>query len=328
MQRAKAPFFMVGMPRSGTTMLRELLNNSPDIWISSAEGHFIAYYARRIGRYRDLTDWRNFERLAATVRRSRAFAAWAARGVHIESREWYEACGGYEWPAILDALYRLVHQQELSGEGRAWADILWGDKTPVHLTMIPELATMFPEARFIHIVRDVRDCCLSAQRAWGRHPLRTAQQWAERVPAARKAGEMLGPERYCEVRYEDVLRDPCRELERLFGFLGVASPGTAGELFRGASSGGGAAGQRRVVAENAYKWKSAMPASLQRSVESIAGGALSERGYERVHPDVVPTHVTWPRMAFYRLRDFGCWWRYVRNRMGGWLKALKFVLAH
>jgi hypothetical protein len=221
-----------------------------------------------------------------------------------------------------------VHQQELHGEGHAWADILWGDKTPVNLTMIPELATTFPEARFIHIVRDVRDCCLSAQRAWGRHPLRTAQQWAERVPAARKAGEMLGPERYCEVRYEDVLRDPRRELERLFGFLGVATPSKTGELFRSAASGGGASGQRHVVAENSHKWKTTMSPGLRRSVESIAGGALSQWGYERMHPDVVPTRVTWPKIAFYRLRDFGYWWWYVRNRKGGWFRALRFLLAH
>ena len=49
-ERAVPPFFLVGNPRSGTKMLRELLNASPDVWMSEVESHFIPKFTRTLAR--------------------------------------------------------------------------------------------------------------------------------------------------------------------------------------------------------------------------------------------------------------------------------------
>ena len=64
MERAVPPFFLVGNPRSGTKMLRELLNASPAVWMSEVESHFIPKFTRGIDRYGNLADLDGFARLA------------------------------------------------------------------------------------------------------------------------------------------------------------------------------------------------------------------------------------------------------------------------
>ena len=100
MERAVPPFFVVGNPRSGTKMVRELLNASPDLWMSEVESHFIPKFTRAIDRFGDLADRAAFERLAAALRGTRAFWQWEHRGVHVSNDEWWDACprGGRPHP--------------------------------------------------------------------------------------------------------------------------------------------------------------------------------------------------------------------------------------
>jgi hypothetical protein len=67
-ERAVPPFFVVGNPRSGTKMLRELLNASPDLWMSEVESHFIPRFTRTIGPLRGPADRAAFDRLTAALR--------------------------------------------------------------------------------------------------------------------------------------------------------------------------------------------------------------------------------------------------------------------
>src|SRR3712207_7075395 len=84
------------------------------------------------------------------------------------------------------------------------SDLIWGDKSPMYTEHIGLLAELYPQARFIHIVRDARDCCLSAHNAWRKNMVRWAQRWAEGVTKARADGRRI-PDRYLEIRYEDLL---------------------------------------------------------------------------------------------------------------------------
>ena len=88
----------------------------------------------------------------------------------------------------------------------------------MHMRM---LAEQFPEARFIHLVRDGRDVMLSLRDQPFAPSSFTgvAEYWAGRVERARQAGERLGPGRYRELRYEDLVADPERELGRLCEFV-------------------------------------------------------------------------------------------------------------
>jgi hypothetical protein len=325
--RAEPPFFVVGNPRSGTKMFRELLNRSPDIWISDVESHFIPRFTRDIGRYGDLGQRASFDRLADALRGTRAFWHWTRRGVHVDTDRWWSLCRSRDWPGVLEALFRCVHEQEIAEPPKPWADILWGDKTPAYMEELPLLAELYPHARFVHLVRDPRDCVLSTRDAWGNTPLRTAQEWADRVRRCRRAGSHLGAARYFEVRYEDLVRDVRTQLGAVFAFLGVPTPPDAGRFLRMPENLGSARGAGEVVTKNRNKWKDAMSVDMRRDVEGITGDLLDAYGYEREHPDLPTRRLPAGRIALYRVRDAWRQLQFRRKEQGGWVRGLRFLLA-
>ena len=129
---------------------------------------------------------------------------------------------------------------------------------------LPLLATLYPQARFVHLVRDPRDCVLSTQDAWGNTPLRTAQEWADRVRRCRSAGLALGRGRFLELRYEDLVGDVRGQLAGVFDFLGVPTPADAGQFLRVPENLGSARGAAEVVTRNRQKWKQTHVADVRR----------------------------------------------------------------
>jgi hypothetical protein len=325
--RAEPPFFVVGNPRSGTKMLRELLNASPAVWISDVESNFIPRFTREIARYGDLGRFDTFERLAADLEGTRAFWHWARRGVRIDRRRWFEACPRHDWAGVLHGLFRSVFPLEMPGDPRPWETMVWGDKTPLYMVEMPLLARLFPAARFVHIVRDPRDCALSSAAAWGNSMLRTAQEWTDRVRICRRDGAALGVGRFLEIRYEDLIADPPAVLARIFGFLGVPAPAQPGRLARVPENVGSARGAEQVLAENQRKWQRRMTPAMRRRFERVCGDLLDALGYEREYPDLEPWRVPPLRMRAYALRDA---WRQIqfrRRELGGWWASLVFLLT-
>ena len=96
---------------------------------------------------------------------------------------------------------------------------------PVDALHIADLSRAFPQAQFVHIVRDGRDVYLSlASKRWrdrGHTPYELGRYWARTVTEAGAAGAWLGPQRYLLVRYEDLVLDTRSTLERVTAFLGV-----------------------------------------------------------------------------------------------------------
>lgn len=326
MRRADPPFFLVGNPRSGTKMLRELLNRSPDIWISDIESHFIPQFTRRLAEFGDLADRANFRKLHDAMSRTRAFWYWQRRDVVIDVDVWYATCVTHDWPGVLEGLFHLVHAQEIRHPPRPWGQILWGDKTPVYMTEVALLASVFPKARFVHLVRDPRDCALSGAHTWGDSPLRTAQRWADRTRICRNAGQELGTERYLELRYEDLVGDVRAVLSGVFDFLGVPLPADAGQFLRVPENLGEARGAAEVVGRNRHKWKARMEPALRRRIEGIAGDLISALGYEREYPDLPLRRLSTMELGMLRVRDA---WRQVqfRRRELGWWGAITFLRA-
>ncbi len=104
----------------------------------------------------------------------------------------------------------------------------WGDKTPLYMQHLPLLERLFPDARYVHLIRDGRDTAVSflsmpagiVTRSWA-HPETAGEfacQWRAEVEAARALGERVG-DRYLEVRYEEPSRTPMRSCA-----LSAASP--------------------------------------------------------------------------------------------------------
>lgn len=272
--RFDGPLFLVGMPRSGTKLLRDMLNNHPQIAIPAAETELLPAWA---------ADWPTGQSLSSFD----AFQPWAARWQgaafftylreeqrqNIDLRAWHAACPQHDLPGVFEGLVRVAAGARPEG--------LWGDKSPGYIAHLPLLWRLWPQARVVHIVRDVRDYVLSMQKAWGKHPVRAAQRWSDRVTEARVEGAARGPARYHELHYERLITDPAAVLAEVCAFAGRAAAPGMDRLHRPAENLGRAAGATTILADNVARWRTELSPALLDAVEAVAGPTLAAAGYER-----------------------------------------------
>ncbi|MFO1205155.1 MAG: sulfotransferase [Burkholderiales bacterium] len=316
----EGPLFVVGMPRSGTKLLRDLLNGHSCIGIPCAETEFLPWLVSRVGHCGDLSERANFDRLYAEIVRKSFFTYRANADRLISADRWFDACERTDPAGIFEALIR-VDTNAPRGSGR-----IWGDKSPSYIDDLPLINRLYPEGRVLHMVRDVRDYCVSMQEAWGKDVRRAAQRWADEVLQARRDGQALGA-RYAELRYEDLLREPEAALRRACAFIGVAFEPKMLELTRPSENIGRARGARHVVRGNHGKFAEHMPPKLIADVEALAGPAMQAFGYEPMFPLGAPRRLSRRRMLLAQVRD-GL--KLVRHRQDGKsaLSALMFHLRY
>jgi hypothetical protein len=291
-----APVFVVGMPRSGTKLLRELLNGHSGISIPPVETHFLPYWAERWSDYGDLSDRAAFGRFYDQALSLPYFDDVVAIDEPlISAEEWYERCTRFTIDGVYEALMRHAAGVE---DG---SDVIWGDKTPEYLINVDLLMALFPGARVVHIVRDARDQALSAHRTWGKNMLRSAQRWADEIGEFRRQATAY-PGSVAEVRFEDLLDDPERELGALCRFLGVEFERAMLRVPGQAEPTGAARGATEVVKDNQRKYRFSVEPSLRRRIEQIALPMLTAYGYP-VSPEISPRRIGRSRQHWFRLKD-------------------------
>jgi hypothetical protein len=167
----------------------------------------------------------------------------------------------------------------------------WGDKTPMYMRHLRLLRRLFPDAQYVHLIRDGRNAALSflsmpagiAFETWA-HPRNVADfaaVWRSEVTAARRLGRKIGPDRYLEVRYEDLVADPTGVLQRICDFAGL--PFERGMLDHGASPSAQKAHQQSLnqpLTPGLRDWHAEMRAEDVGAFEGVAGDLLAELGYE------------------------------------------------
>ncbi|WP_298037526.1 sulfotransferase [uncultured Desulfuromonas sp.] len=278
------PIFIVGMPRSGTKLLRGILNNHPDVAFSSSETEILPFWAKHWPEYGDLRDFENFQIFYNSAIKSSYFHyIEKSHGKIISAKKWHEACGDWTVAGVFESLVRL--------DTGCTTQMIWGDKSPSYIRHIPLLMELFPGGKFIYIVRDVRDYCLSINKAWGKNMIRAAQRWADDVGNA-KASLACCPNRAIEVRFEDLLDNPKKELQAVCDFIGI-SFGEDMLFFENTTEKiGGAQGATEVVEGNKGKWQAELSAAKVRKIEKVCMETLHAYKYsttyegpvDRIHP--------------------------------------------
>jgi hypothetical protein len=179
---------------------------------------------------------------------------------------------------VFEALVRIDVDAPLN------SNVIWGDKSPSYIDDIELIAQLYPCAKFIHIIRDVRDYCLSINAAWKKNIFRASQRWVDDVEDARAVGCRLGPSSYIEVHYEDLIARPVQEMARLCDFIGVAFDPAMTTLQHATENLGDTKGEVRIVGDNFGKYLTRMPQSVLTRVEGIAGETLIACGYKLARP--------------------------------------------
>jgi hypothetical protein len=212
---AYAPFFIVGSGRSGTTLLRRMLQAHPDVHIppeTAVLGRVIKLYRQSRGR-----PWEDIVHLVlGTFEFHADFGAFemelgplARELVQIPRRERSLA-------RILDGFYRYHARTQ----GRA--PRTWGDKSPINTLFLERIHRVFPDMATIHILRDGGDVVQSFV-STGVIPSidDAADRWVTAVRCAQHYGRRY-PERYLEVRYETLVAEPEATIRRVCAHLGLS----------------------------------------------------------------------------------------------------------
>jgi sulfotransferase family protein len=195
--------FIVGMTRSGTTLLRLMLDSHPELTIPP-ETHFIPDLIGAFNRGDDTP-----ETILPIFTENRR---WGDFG--LSEKDLLKALKGVEpldkpsYPA------RVFYQLYAKKQGKK----RWGDKTPGYATKLRRIQRTLREAHFIHMIRDGRDVALSLeQRQTGLTTEQVARRWRHRINRTRRAAKEVP--NYIEVRYEDLVTNPEATLERVCQFL-------------------------------------------------------------------------------------------------------------
>ncbi|UJA18848.1 sulfotransferase [Thermoleophilia bacterium SCSIO 60948] len=292
-ERTPAPF-IVGVGRSGTTLLRLMLDAHPALAIPPETG-FLPELRTASEEGRDSQ--------AQLVDVIASHWRWGDYGLErddvLERAERHREAGEKCVPAALRGFYEAYAARE--GKPR------WGDKTPAYVRRLRHIHHALPEARFIHIYRDGRDVSLSRVNTLALTDdvtmAKAARIWKRSIRRARRQGEKLGPELYTEVRYESLVADPEPELRRICEHVRLdfdpamldyheRSADRLAELDRDLPSRGAkptrSAESRMAMHEAATrppdeamlgKWRREMSADDLATFERIAGEVLTELGY-------------------------------------------------
>lgn len=254
--------FIVGAARSGTTFLGDCIGRVPEI----------SYHHEP--------------------------PATKAAGRYVYEKRWGFARSRWFYRSVYSWLVRV----ELDGQLR------FCDKTPTNSLLIPFLARAFPRSRFIHIIRDGRDAAIShMQKPWllessrgsvirepggylygpyapwwvepdRRDEFETTSDihrmiwsWRRYTEAAMSDGLALDPERYLEVRYEDLIMDPAAEGGRMLDFMGIRRAASR-SAFRDATD--------RAEPSGAGGWRDQLSAADLATIEADSGDLLHRLGYD------------------------------------------------
>jgi len=302
-----SPLFIVGCARSGTTLLETMLNKHPEICINH-ESHFIIDLMRRyiFGRkYRGKNSLSDFVNDLLSHKR---YSLWQDK--QKINRNEFSYYRGKSVPEIYEAVFsRYAH-----GENKS----MWGDKTPKYVNFIVFLSEIFPESRFIHIIRDGRDVALSAiERKWGPGNLwQSAHYWKIQTTLGIVAGRWLKftgqQNRYLEIKYEDLLNNTEAILRNICTFLNVNYHDSMLTYYESSAKHIPEAYSyvHRKVKEKPDtsrigKWKNEMSRNELIKFEKIAGSLLTALNYETItQHDPAQYSEKYLSMLFQRARPY------------------------
>lgn len=294
-----APIFVLGCGRSGTTLLRLMLNSHSRISIPGETWYYPDFHAERaaIAAWPD-GEWR--DRLTQRIAGSPVFPQ---LGVSLDAlRDQLDSLSRDDWPSVIACANLAFARSEQKPR--------WGDKTPGYVRCLPVIKELFPDAKILHVIRDGRDVVLSflEQHFGPSGILEGADYWRADVERGRRDGPRVFGASYHEVRYEELVANPERVLREVCSAIGETFESTMLEYHDSA--------HRYLIDEQHWhertksaltsarteRWRQEMIRDDEALFELAAGRLLHELGYPLTRARAVSAYRAWgkDRVAKFR----------------------------
>ena len=265
--KSRVPIHVIGYGSSGTSIFCQLLREKLGVGVGT-ESQFVIRYYHALSEYGDLEDDKNLRRLIADLSRERWFERNAKFGFTCVPEQIFDSVRQRTYRGVLDATFSQL-AEHLDAER-------WGDKTPDYVHSLAILWELFPDAKYIHMVRDGRDVAQSVMsRYWGPKNIFTAaSEWTEQVSLVRDFLKTVPADQKLEVRYEDLLAEPITVFRELIEFLEVED--SDGRVLQRIEQ----TVPSELNRENSNKWKKFWTPAQRLAYERIGCDVLRHYGYE------------------------------------------------
>ena len=277
------PIFMIGTQRSGSNLLRLMLNQLPDI-AAPHPPHILQRMMPLVPKYGDLSEDANFAQLVEDVCRLVELNPVPWDGVRLDRGDIGARCRQRSQVAVFCAVY------DAYTEARGARD--WCCKSLANIAYLEDIENYVRDARYIYLYRDGRDVAVSFRKAvvGEKHFYHIAKDWAGAQELAIQHRRALNPNRFFSLSYEALTSEPEATARRLCKFLGVefteamlefhksedaAKTSASSELWRNVSS--------PVMRDNSRKFLKEASIDDVRIFEAVAGHVLDALGYERTY---------------------------------------------
>lgn len=241
-----SPTFLIGAERSGTTLLRLMVDSHPEI-----------------------TCIENLDYVINAVESNGSFPSLADYAIRLETETVYST-SGFSLDMDLPDLAAVANDfvaQRMAASGKSTVAVMAHDG-------MEAILRIWPDAKFIHIVRDPRGVALSAKAfEWGTAVYFGISRWVELMKEWDRVTASMAPERIMEIRFEDLVTDHETVLGQICGFLGKSY---TDEMLSYADE----TDYERPIAAKATEWKSLITDREMQEIEARTGEHLAAKGYE------------------------------------------------
>lgn len=271
------PLLMVSPGRTGTTLLRSMLVASRQIAIPPesfrippATYKFLAYQA---------AGWRRASRRIVRLFDSHPrFHIWETDLTDVYAEVVQLATADRSLARIIDLVFCAYRDQHLQEAG------MWGDQTPLNALYLPWVYRTFPDAKYLHVVRDGRDTIASLIEM-GTSLATATNRWIVAVSAAAELSKRMKPGQFAEIRYERLVSSPEEALEQVSQFVGIQYTPAMLEFWKSSTTIEHRYYEHHqkltkpVSTESVGRWTTRLSAEQQQFINSTAGPWLSQYGY-------------------------------------------------
>jgi hypothetical protein len=263
----RPPLFIVGAPRSGTSLLRNLVRACKGVYMPPDETQFFpAYFEKAAGQSTSSS-------LASFVDGTAFSTHMRDRGIWPSQEELLEI---FKDPAPELAIPKLMRYLAKGEQQASFA--LWGDKTPKYIYFLDVFRKAFPGMRVLFVVRDPRDAVLSMREAWGRSLIRGATAWSDAARIALTEANDQAASDVMVVHYEELALDPKPVMARVADWLDVEFSAEAIDNYSGEEE-WGAVDNEGVVNTSVGRYSAVLSNAEVELIESTVFGEMNLLGY-------------------------------------------------